>query len=86
MRQVLEHLPKYPSLLAAAEAVARREGVSASLGGAGPDRRRSTPGRDHRGAGADQELKAKVRRLEEDNEIRRRASFSIAGELDPRNR
>ena len=27
VRQVLEHLPEYPSLTAAAEVVARREGV-----------------------------------------------------------
>ncbi len=27
VRQVLEHLPEYPSLSAAAESVARREGV-----------------------------------------------------------
>lgn len=27
MRQVLEHLPEYPSLTAAAESVARREGL-----------------------------------------------------------
>jgi transposase len=31
-------------------------------------------------------LKAKVRRLEEDNEILRRASIFFAGELDPRSR
>ena len=31
-------------------------------------------------------LKAQVRRLEEDNEILRRASIFFAGELDPRNR
>ena len=29
VRQVLEHLPEYPSLTAAAEAVARREGERA---------------------------------------------------------
>lgn len=32
------------------------------------------------------ELKAKFRRLEEDNEILRRASIFFAGGLDPRNR
>ena len=32
------------------------------------------------------EFKAKVRRLEEDNEILRRASIFFAGELDPRDR
>ena len=32
------------------------------------------------------DLKAKVRRLEEDNDILRRASIFFAGELDPRTR
>ena len=47
--------------------------------------------RRHQGATSEElaeikELKAKVRRLEEDNEILRRASIFFAGELDPRNR
>ena len=32
------------------------------------------------------ELKAKVRRLEDDNDILRRATVFFAGELDPRDR
>lgn len=55
VRQVLEHLPEYPSLTAAAESVARKgrpgQGDGASLGGPGPGRRRSAPGRDQRGTG-----------------------------------
>jgi transposase-like protein len=44
-----------------------------------------------RGATSDElveikELKAKVRRLEEDNEILRKASIFFAGGLDPRSR
>ena len=46
--------------------------------------------RHHQGATSEElaeikKLKAKVRRLEEDNEILRRASIFFAGELDPRN-
>lgn len=90
MRQVLEHLPEYPSLTAAAEVVARREGV-----GKESVRRwvlqAQVDGGQRQGATTEElaqikELKAKVRRLEEDNEILRRASIFFAGELDPRDR
>lgn len=90
MRLVLEHLSEYPSLTAAAEAVARREGV-----GKESVRRwviqAQVDGGQRPGASSDElaeikELKAKVRRLEEDNEILRRASIFFAGELDPRSR
>ncbi len=90
VRLVLDHLPEYPSLTAAAEAVARREGVGkesvrrwvvqAQVDGA------QRPGATSEELKEIRELKAKVRRLEEDNEILRRASIFFAGELDPRNR
>ena len=90
VRQVLEHLPEYRSLTAAAEAVARREGV-----GKESVRRwviqAQVDGGQRQGATSEElaqikELKAQVRRLEEDNEILRRASIFFAAELDPRNR
>lgn len=90
VRMVLDHLPEYPSLTAAAEAVARREGV-----GKESVRRWVVQAQVDRGQRQGvtseelaeiKELKAKVRCLEEDNEILRRASIFFAGELDPRNR
>lgn len=90
VRQVLEHLPEYPSLTAAAEVVARREGV-----GRESVRRwvlqAQVDGGQREGATSEElaqikDLKARVRRLEEDNEILRRASIFFAGELDPRDR
>mgnify|MGYP005612387673 CR=1 FL=1 len=90
VRQVLEHLPEYPSLTGAAEGVARRVGV-----GKESVRRwviqAQVDGGQRQGATSEElaqikELKAQVRRLEEDNEILRRASIFFAGELDPRNR
>jgi transposase-like protein len=90
VRQVLEHLAEYSSLTAAAEVVARREGL-----GKETVRRwvvqAQIDGGQRQGATSEElaeikELKAKVRRLEEDNEILRRASIFFAGELDPRNR
>ena len=90
VRLVLEHLAEFPSLTAAAAAVARREGV-----GKESVRRwviqAQIDGGQRQGATSQElaeikELKARVRRLEEDNEILRRASIFFAGELDPRNR
>ena len=90
VRLVLEHLQEYPSLTAAAEAVARREGV-----GKESVRRwviqAQVDGGQRQGATSEElaeikQLKARVRRLEEDNEILRRASIFFAGELDPRDR
>lgn len=89
VRLVLEHQGEYPSLSAAAAAVARREGV-----GKESVRRwviqAQIDGGQRQGATSQElaeikELKARVRRLEEDNEILRRASIFFAGELDPRN-
>src|SRR3954468_17472222 len=90
VQQMLEHMSEYPNPTAAAEAVARRNGV-----GTESVRRwylqAQIDGGQRRGATTDEleqirELKAKVRRLEEDNEILRRASIFFAGELDPRSR
>ena len=90
VRLVLDHVSEYPSLTAAAEAVARREGV-----GKESVRRwvlqAQIDGGQRQGMSTTElaeikELRAKVRRLEEDNEILRRASIFFAGELDPRNR
>ncbi len=83
VRQVLEHLPEYPSLTAAAEAVARREKV-----GKETVRRwvvqAQIDGGQRQGPTTEElaeikELKAKVRRLEQDNEILRQASIFFAG-------
>lgn len=85
VRLVLEHKGEYCSLTAAAEAIARREGL-----GKETVRRwvvqAQIDGGQRRGATSEElgeirELKAKVRRLEEDNEILRRASIFFAGKL-----
>jgi transposase len=90
VQQMLEHVHEYPNPTAAAEAIARRNGV-----GQESVRRWYVQAQVDRGVREGvtsketaevRELKAKVRRLEEDNEILRRASIFFAGELDPRNR
>lgn len=90
MRLVLDHLAEYPSLTAAAEAVARREGVGKESVRRWVVQAQVDGGQRH-GVTSEEldqikQLKARVRRLEEDNEILRRASIFFAGELDPRNR
>jgi transposase len=90
VRLVLEHESEYPSLTAAAAAVAKQVGV-----GKESVRRwvvqAQVDGGQREGVTSEElaeikALRAKVRRLEEDNEILRRASIFFAGELDPRNR
>src|SRR3954454_15809404 len=87
VRQVLEHLPEYPSLTAAAEAVARREGVGKETVRCWVVQAQIDGGQ-RQGATTEElaeikDLKAKVRRLEEDNEILRRASIFFAGSSTP---
>jgi len=89
-RLVLEHLAEYPSLTAACESVARREGIGSESVRRWVRQAQVDAGQ-RQGVSSEElaeikDLKAKVRRLEEDNEILRRASIFFAGELDPRNR
>jgi transposase len=89
-RLVLDHLSEYPSLTAACTAVARREGVGYESVRRWVRQAQVDSG-ERRGATTEElveirELKAKVRRLEEDLEIVRKASIFFAGELDPRSR
>lgn len=90
VRMVLDHLQEYPSLTAAAAAVAKREGVGKESVRRWVLQAQIDAG--HRQGPTSEELaeikalKARVRRLEEDNEILRKASIFFAGELDPRDR
>jgi transposase len=90
VRLVREHRAEYSSLTAAAAAVARQERL-----GVETVRRWALQAEVDAGerAGTSSEelaeikaLKARVRRLEEDNAILKAASVFFAGELDPRNR
>jgi len=90
VRLVSDHQGEYSSLTAASAVVAKQLGV-----GKESVRRwviqAQVDGGLRQGATSEElaeikALKAKVRRLEEDNEILRRASIFFAGELDPRNR
>ena len=90
VRLVSEHLGEYPSLTAASAAVAKQLGVGKEsvrrwvLQG-------QVDGGQRQGATSQElaeikSLKAKVRRLEEDNAILKAATVFFVGELDPRNR
>jgi transposase-like protein len=90
LRLVREELQEYGSVTKACSAVSSRLGIS-------KDKLRGWYRRDEVDQGhkdgvttVEREeirtLKAKVRRLEEDNEILRRAAVFFAGELDPRGR
>jgi transposase-like protein len=90
VEQMREHVHEYPNPTAAAEVIAKRNGV-----GQESVRRwfvqDQIDGGQRQGATSEElaeirDLKAKVRRLEEDNDILRRASIFFAGELDPRKR
>lgn len=89
VQQMLEHVHEYPSPTAA-QVVAQRNGVGAESVRRWYVQAQIDSGQ-RRGATSEElaeikELKSKVRRLEEDNDILRRASIFFAGELDPRGR
>ena len=89
VRLVTEHQQEYPSLTAACEAVARQMGVGQESVRRwvrqGEVDSGTREGRSSEELAEIRELKAKVRRLESDNEILKAATV-FAGELDPRNR
>ena len=90
VRLVSDHVGEYPSLTAASAAVAKQLGV-----GQESVRRwviqAQVDGGQRQGATSEElaevrSLKAKVRRLEEDNAILKAATVFFVGELDPRSR
>ena len=88
VQQMLEHVSEYATPTAAAEAIAKRNGVAQESVRRWYVQAQVDSGQ-RSGATTEEleqirELKAKVCRLEEDNEILRRASIFFAGELDPR--
>ena len=90
VRLVREHRAEYSSLTAAAEAVARRERLGKETVRRWALRAEidagERPGLTSAENAEIKALKAKVRRLEEDNAILKAATVFFAGELDPRNR
>lgn len=90
VRLVNEHQSEYPSVTAAAEAVSKQLGLGRETVRRWVVQAEVDSGR--REGASSQELaeikalKAKVRRLEEDNAILKAATTFFVGELDPRNR
>lgn len=90
LRLLAEHGQEYPTVTAAAEAIARKVGVSTES-----VRRWSVqadidagarPGTTSEESSEIKRLKAENRRLREDVEVLKAATTFFAGELDPRNR
>lgn len=90
LRLLAEHGQEYPTVTAAAEAIARKVGVSTES-----VRRWSVqadidagtrPGTTSEESAEIKRLKAENRRLREDVEVLKAATTFFAGELDPRNR
>jgi transposase len=90
VRMVLEHREDYPSRTAAAQAVARQLGVGRETVRRWVVDAEIDAGQRPGVTSAEQAeikaLKARVRRLEEDNAILKAATTFFVGELDPRNR
>lgn len=90
VRLATEHAGEYPSLTAASFAVAKQLGVSREsvrrwvMQAQVDDGQR--PGATTEELAEIKTLKAKVRRLEEDNAVLKAATVFFVGELDPRNR
>ena len=90
LRLVSEHLGEYPSLTAASAAVAKQLGVGRESVRPWVVQAQVDDGQ-RLGSTTEEvaeikSLKAKVRRLEEDNAILKAATVFFVGELDPRNR
>ena len=90
VRLVVEHQQEYPSLNAAAGAVAKQLGLGQETVRRWVVQAQVDAGQ-RQGSTSEElaeikALKAKVRRLEEDNAILKAATVFFAGELDPRNR
>ena len=90
LRLVREELQEYGSVTRACSAASSRLGISADTLRGWYRRDEVDLGRQDGVTTVEREeiraLKAKVRRLEEDNEVLRRAAVFFAGELDPRGR
>ena len=90
VRLVNEHKQEYPSVSAAAQVVAKQLGLGKETVRRwvvqGQVDAGDRPGETSEELAEIKALKAKVRRLEEDNQILRAATVFFVGELDPRNR
>ena len=87
IRLINDHASEYPSLTAAAEAVAKQVGVGKETVRRWALQAQIDAGQ-RQGVSSEElaeikELKAKVRRLESDNAILKAATVFFAGELDP---